>query len=84
VVDDDGQVAVPPLIADLVDPDANKSIKGIMCCPSVGHHPIDDRTDGPPGDAHQLTDRRLGLAMRVISKFAHSTAINANLSALVD
>jgi len=60
VVDDDGQVAVPLLVADLVDPDPDQATERIVGRPSVGHHPGDDRSHCAPGDAHQLTDCRLG------------------------
>ena len=51
---------MPLLVADLVDPDADEAVEGVVGGPAVGHHPVDDRTDRPPGDPHQLTDRRLG------------------------
>jgi hypothetical protein len=57
VVDDDGQVAVPLLVADLVDPDPDQTIEGVVGGTTIGHHAGDDRAHRPPGDAHQFADR---------------------------
>lgn len=54
------QVAVPTLVADLIDPDAAKAREGIVCGLAVGNGALDDRPDGPPGDPHKLAHRRLG------------------------
>jgi hypothetical protein len=44
---------------DVNEPDAPQVTEGVVGCPSVSHHPGDDRSDAPPGDAHQLAHRRL-------------------------
>jgi hypothetical protein len=48
------------LVADLVDPDAGEAVEGIMRCLTVGHDPGYDRSDGPPGDPHEVDHGRLG------------------------
>ena len=59
VVHDDRQVAVPALIADLVDPNTREPVEGVTGRAPVRDDASDDRAYGPPGDAHELAHRRL-------------------------
>jgi len=59
VVDDDHQVLVALLVADLVDPDPPQTRQAVVFGVDVGPDPADDRSDGAPGDPHQLGDRGL-------------------------
>jgi hypothetical protein len=59
VVDDDGQLAVPALVGDLVDTDPGQPVRAVTEGFDVGPDAGDDRTDGAPGDAHQVRDRGL-------------------------
>jgi hypothetical protein len=59
VVHDDGEVLVAALVADLVDPDAAKTVEGVVGDPGVVDHPGDDRPHRPPRHPQQLAHRRL-------------------------
>ena len=59
VVDHDGQVAVPLLVADLIDPDPAQPGEPVQPGHRVLGDPGDDRPDGAPGDPHQLGHRGL-------------------------
>ena len=60
VIDHDGDVAVAAFVGDLVDPDPGQPVQAVTDGFDVGPDPSDDRTDGAPGDAHQLGDGGLG------------------------
>ena len=60
VVDHHGQVPLPALVGDLIDPDPPQVGEPVMHRLDVGPDPGDDRADGAPGDPHQLGDRALG------------------------
>jgi len=59
VVDDDGEVAVPAFVGDLVDADPGQPIQPVTQGLYVRPDPGDDRPDGAPGDAHQRSHRGL-------------------------
>jgi hypothetical protein len=59
VIDHDGQVAVPLLVADLVDPDPAQPGELVNPAQRVLGDPSDDRAHGAPGDPHQIHHRAL-------------------------
>ena len=59
VVDNDGQVAVAALVADLVDADAAQPRQAVDLGVDVVLNPCDDRPNAAPGDPHELDHRRL-------------------------
>lgn len=59
VIDDHGQVVVALQMRDLVDADPGQAFQRVDAGAALGHHPGDDPPDRHPGDAQQLTDRRL-------------------------
>ena len=60
VVDHHRQVAVAPLVGDLVDADPAQAVEGVTLGSSLPHHPRHDGPDGGPSDAHHLDDGGLG------------------------
>src|SRR5688572_1508285 len=58
MVDDDGQVAMSPLVGDLVDPDPVQAVQPVDPAVDVGLDPGHDRSHRPPPHSHQLRDRR--------------------------
>lgn len=59
VVDDHGQVAVAPLVGDLVDPDPAQAREPVRRRLGVGDDTGHDRADRAPRDPQQLPDRGL-------------------------
>ncbi len=59
VVDHHNQVAVT-LVGDFIDPDSPQPGEPVLDGIDVISNPGDDRTDGSPGDPHQLGHRGLG------------------------
>jgi len=57
MVDDHGEVAVAPLVADLVHPDPAQPSEPVHLGGLLGSDPRADPADGAPGDAQQLPDR---------------------------
>jgi hypothetical protein len=60
VIDDHGEVAMTPLVRDLVHPEPRQPGEAIDLGLGVRAHPGDDPAHHPPADPEQLTDRRLG------------------------
>jgi hypothetical protein len=59
VIDHHGQEPVPALVGDLVDADTPQPVQAVTEGLDVDPDAGDDRTDGAPGDAHQLGNRAL-------------------------
>ena len=55
VVDNDDQVAVPPFVGDLIDPDPTQTSEAVDSGLDVIVDPCDDRPDRPPRHPQQLT-----------------------------
>jgi hypothetical protein len=66
VVGDDGQVAMAPAIAHLVNTEHAQAVQAPWI-ETFGGHALDDPPDGVPGDPHQPRDRVLGHLLRQIS-----------------
>jgi hypothetical protein len=60
VVDDDNQVAVAPLVGDLIDPDATEAVEAVDLGVDVGADAGHDGADGAPCHPQQLHDGALG------------------------
>src|SRR4051794_15979389 len=56
VVDDDGQIALPLAVADLVDPDPTQPGEQVAPPGRLGRDTFTDRTDRAPRDPQQLGD----------------------------
>jgi hypothetical protein len=61
VINDDSQIALALAIRDLIDPDPRQAVKEIGPTPRHGGHTLDDGSDGPPRDPHQLRDSGLAV-----------------------
>jgi hypothetical protein len=59
VIDDHGQVAVPTLVGDLIDPDPAQPRQPVDPLVDVAADPGDDRPDGTPRNPQQLDHRHL-------------------------